>query len=248
MAKQEEQQSASEVAGPKTTLRRVAPLLALALAAVVVLALDLDEHLSFESLRDNRTQLAEYVGAHFLFATVLFVAVYAASTALSLPGGAFLSIAGGFLFGPLSGTLAIVVGATIGALLVFLVARSAFGPSLRNRAGPFLKKMEAGFQENALSYLLVLRLIPLFPFFVVNLVPAFLGVSLKTYVVGTFIGIIPGSAVFAVAGAGLDSILARGEPFSAATVLTPEVIAALVGLSLLALLPVAYKRFKKAAA
>jgi uncharacterized membrane protein YdjX (TVP38/TMEM64 family) len=104
--------------------------------------------------------------------------------------------------------------------------------------------MEAGFRENAFSYLLVLRLIPLFPFVVVNLVPAFLGVPLATYVVGTFIGIIPGTLVFILAGAGLGSIFDRGGAFTVDSVLTPEIVAGLIGLSLLSLLPVVYKRVK----
>jgi uncharacterized membrane protein YdjX (TVP38/TMEM64 family) len=107
-----------------------------------------------------------------------------------------------------------------------------------------MKKMEAGFRENALSYLLVLRLIPIFPFFIVNLVPAFLGVNLRTYVVATFVGIIPGTFVYALAGGGLGSVLDAGEQFDAATVLTPEVIAALVGLAVLAMLPVIYKKLR----
>ena len=163
---------------------------------------------------------------------------------MSLPGGAILSIAGGFLFGAWLGTLYIVVGATVGATAVFLITRTALGDALRARAGPWLKSMEAGFQENALSYLLVLRLVPLFPFFVVNLVPAFLGVGLRTYVVGTFVGIVPGAFVFAFTGAGLGSVFDSSESFSPAAVLTPEVIVALTGLALLSLLPVAYKKIK----
>ncbi len=123
-----------------------------------------------------------------------------------------------------------------------MFARTAVGNRLRERAGPWLQKMEAGFQENALWYFLVLRLIPLFPFFVVNLVPAFLGVTLRTYVIGTFFGIIPGTIVFALAGGGLASVLANEDAeFDLSSVLTPEVAAALVGLALLALIPVIYK-------
>ncbi len=131
----------------------------------------------------------------------------------------------------------------VGATALFLIARSAVGNRLHERAGPWMQKMEAGFQENALWYLLMLRLIPLFPFFVVNLVPAFLGVTLRTYVIGTFFGIIPGTIVFALAGSGLASVLANEDAeFDLSSVLTPEVVAALVGLALLALIPVIYKK------
>lgn len=162
------------------------------------------------------------------------------ATALSFPGGAILSIAGGSLFGSVPGALWIVVGAAIGATVIFVIARTALGESLRSRAGPWLKKMEDGFKENALSYLPVLRLVPLFPFFVVNLVPALLGVPLRVYVLGTFLGIIPGSFVFASVGAGLDS----EEGFSPASALTPEVITALARLSVLSLLPVDHRKLK----
>lgn len=124
------------------------------------------------------------------------------------------------------------------------IAKTSLGDLLRAQAGPWLKKMESGFRENALSYLLVLRLIPLFPFFVVNLVPAFLGVSLRTYVLATLVGIVPGSFVYATVGAGLGSIFDRNEVFTASGILTPEIVTALVGLSVLSLLPVAYKLIK----
>jgi uncharacterized membrane protein YdjX (TVP38/TMEM64 family) len=155
-----------------------------------------------------------------------------------------LTVAGGFLFGVVLGTLYVVVAATLGATAIFLIARSALGDLFRAKAGPFVQQMEAGFRENAFSYMLVLRLIPLFPFFVVNLVPAFLGVPLRTYVVGTLIGIIPGTLVFILAGAGLGSVFDRGGVFTVDSVLTPEIVAGLVGLSLLSLLPVIYKRLK----
>ncbi|HSS66174.1 MAG TPA: VTT domain-containing protein, partial [Gammaproteobacteria bacterium] len=173
-----------------------------------------------------------------------YMLIYATSTALSLPGGAALSITGGFLFGGLAGGLYVVIGATVGATLVFLAARTVLGDSLRSRAGPWFERMEAGFQANAFSYLLTLRLIPLFPFFVVNLVPAFLGVPLRTYMLATAIGIVPGALVFTFTGAGFGSVLDSGEGFSVSTVFTPEVIGALTGLGLLSLLPIIYRRWR----
>jgi len=152
-----------------------------------------------------------------------------------------MTIAGGFLFGAVLGTAWVVLSATLGATILFVIAKTSLGDLLRAKAGPWLRKMENGFKENALSYLLVLRLIPLFPFFVVNLVPAFLGVPLRTYVIGTLLGIVPGSFVFATVGAGLGSIFDSNEAFTATGILTPEIVTALVGLSLLSLLPVAYK-------
>ena len=225
-------------------VKRFLPLAVLAAAIATAFSLGLHEHLSIEALREHRAALNGFVADNAVLAGLAFVSLYALATALSLPGGVVLTIAGGFLFGVTTGAVYVVFAATLGATAIFLIARSALGSALRDRAGPFLKRMEAGFQENALSYLLVLRLIPLFPFFIVNLVPAFLGVPLRTYVLGTFFGIIPGTLVFVLAGAGLGSVFDQGGSFSVGSVLTPEIIAGLVGLSLLSLLPVVYKHVK----
>ena len=226
------------------TAKRFLPLAVVAGAMAAAFAFGLDNFLTFDALRDNRALLLDYVAAHSVLAVLLFVAIYATATALSLPGGAALTIAGGFLFGSVAGTAWVVIGATLGATGIFLIARTALGETLRRNAGPHLRKMEQGFRENALSYLLVLRLVPLFPFFVVNLMPAFLGVPLRTYVIGTFVGIIPGTAVFATVGAGLGSVFDANESFSPANILTPEAIAGLVGLAILSLVPVVYKKVK----
>lgn len=225
-------------------LRRLWPLGLLMLGIGAFFGFGLDQYLTFEALRANRAVLTGFVAEHALLAAVLYVLIYATVVALSVPGGAVLTITGGFLFGALTGTALVVVAATSGATLLFLIARTTLGDALRARAGPFLKKMEAGFRANALSYLLVLRLIPLFPFFVVNLVPAFLGVRLRTYVLGTFFGIMPGSFVYTSVGAGLGSVFDRQENFSPAGILTPEILIALLGLALLSLLPVAYRRLR----
>jgi uncharacterized membrane protein YdjX (TVP38/TMEM64 family) len=231
----------------RPVLRRLIPVVALAAGLGAFFALGLDRYLSFEALRDNRAMLMDFVAGDAALAVALYIAVYAALTALSVPGGAVLTVAGGFLFGAVAGTVYVVIGATIGAVAVFLAARTAIGDLLRAKAGPALRRMEAGFQADAFSYLLVLRLVPLFPFFVVNVVPAFLGVKLRTYAVATLIGIIPGSFVFASVGAGLGSVFDKGEGFTLEGVLTTEVVVALVGLSVLSLLPVAYRKLKRRA-
>jgi uncharacterized membrane protein YdjX (TVP38/TMEM64 family) len=223
---------------------RLVPLLVLIAGLVVFFALDLQRYISFEVLRENREVLLTWVQQKGILAGLIYIVIYAVAVAFSLPGGAVMSIAGGFLFGTLWGSIYILIGATLGATALFIIAKTALGDVLRAKAGPWLQKMEAGFQENALSYLLVLRLVPLFPFFVVNLVPAFLGVSLVTYVLGTFFGIIPGVVVFASVGAGLGSIFDAGEAFSASDILTPQILMALLGLAVLALIPVVYKKIK----
>jgi uncharacterized membrane protein YdjX (TVP38/TMEM64 family) len=223
---------------------RLAPLLLLLALVGLVLAFDLHELLSLETLERHRAVLIGLVDANWPLAASAFVAVYAVATALSVPGGLVLTVTGGFLFGSLWGTLLVVIGATAGAAGIFLIARTALGGPLRAKAGPWLERIGEGFEANAFSYLLVLRLIPLLPFFVVNLVPAFLGVRLGTYLLATFIGIIPATYVYATFGAGLGQVFAQGEDITLEGVLTPEIVIALVGLAVLALLPVIYKRWR----
>lgn len=237
----------TESVPPKRMWRRILPVVLLIAGAIFVYLFDLHTFLALESLQANREMLTGFVSRHLVWAAVAYILIYSVATAVSLPGGAALSVTGGFLFGGWQGGILVVIGATVGATAVFLIARTALGDSLHRRAGPWLSKMEAGFQENALSYLLTLRLIPVFPFFVVNLVPAFLGVGLGTYVLGTAVGIIPGALVFTYAGAGLGSVLDAGAEFSVGSVLTPEILLALTGLGLLSLLPVVFGKLKRAA-
>jgi uncharacterized membrane protein YdjX (TVP38/TMEM64 family) len=225
-------------------LKRFVPLAVLLLAIGAAFALGLDDYISFDRLERNRAQLLDLVDRHPLLAPLAFMLIYAAVIALSIPGGAILTMAGGFLFGVAAGTCYVVVAATFGATVVFLIARTALGDSLRHKAGPAMRRMEAGFRENALNYLLFLRLIPVFPFWLVNLVPAFLGVPLTTYVVATLIGIIPGSLVYASVGNGLGAVFEAGGRPDLGIIFQPQIILPIVGLAVLAILPVAYKKIK----
>ena len=249
----------------KSWLKRLWPLIALLAAMALVLAMGWHRYLTIETLAENREALRAFIGTNMLLSLAIFVAIYAAAIALSLPGGAVLTIAGGFLFGWLLGGAASIVGATIGASIVFLIARSALGDLLAARAGPWLSRFRQGFQEDAFSYLLFLRLVPIFPFWLVNLAPGLLGVSFGTYVATTILGIIPGTFAFALAGNGLDSVieaqqaahqscLAKMGPegqescsyaLDPGALLTPELIAGLVALGLVALIPVAVKWFRR---
>ena len=179
--------------GATDWLKRLWPLLALVGLAAVVVAMGWHQYLSLEHLAANRESLRTLLHEHYVLALAAFTALYAVTVALSIPGGVVLTIAGGFLFGWLVGGALSVVGATIGATAVFLVARSALRDVLVAKAGPKLQRFTDGFREDALSYMLFLRLVPVFPFWLVNLAPGLLGVSFGTYVLTTFIGIIPGT-------------------------------------------------------
>ena len=235
---------AARRAQARITPARMVPLAVLGAGLAAFFLFGLDEYVSFASLRDHRDMLVRFVAEHRLAASTVFTAAYAAAIAFSLPIGAVMTIAGGFLFGNLLGTVYVVIGATLGAAAVFLIAKTSLGEPLRARFGPWLRKMEGGFQDNAFHYLLVLRLVPLFPFVVVNIVPAFLGVRLRAYVAATFLGIIPATFVFASVGAGLGDIFTAGGDFSEGDIMTPDIVVALAGLAVLALAPVAYKKLK----
>jgi uncharacterized membrane protein YdjX (TVP38/TMEM64 family) len=225
-------------------LRRLWPLLALAAAVALAFALGLDRYLRLEVLQQNRALLLDFVAQRPVVAALSYLAIYTAAVALSLPGAVILTLAGGFLFGTAVASVLVVVGATLGACLVFLIARTALGDALRAKAGPWLSRMEDGFARNAFSYLLVLRLVPLFPFWLVNLVPAFLGVPLGSFAAATLLGIIPGSVVYASVGAGLGAVFDAGGTPELGLILQPRVLLPLLGLALLALVPVAYRRWK----
>lgn len=229
------------------SLRRLWPLLLLGLAIVLVIASGAHEALSFESLRRHRETLLGLVAERPVTTAILYVLLYTAAVALSIPGAVVLTLAGGFLFGTALATGLVVTGATAGAVLVFLIARSALGETLRVRAGPWLARMAEGFRKDAWSYLLVLRLVPLFPFWLVNLVPALLGVPLATFALATAVGIVPGSLVYASVGAGLGAVFDRGGEPDLGLILEPSVLLPLLGLAALALVPVAYRRLRGAA-
>lgn len=254
--------------GATAWLKRLWPLALLAAAAVLVLVMGWQKNLSLENLAENRDALRAFIDANMVLAILGFIALYAVVVALSLPGGAVLTLAGGLLFGWFVGGIASVIGATLGAVAVFLIAKSALSDILAAKAGPWLDRFRQGFQQDAFNYLLFLRLVPIFPFWLVNLAPGLLGVSFSTYVITTILGIIPGTFAYSLAGSGLDSVItaqqsahqsclakmgAGGQescPYTLdpGALLTPELIAGLVALGLVALVPVLVKWFRRRAA
>lgn len=246
------------------TLKRWLPLLVLAALMALAFAMGWHKYLTFKTIGMNYDALRGYISAHLLTSVALYVLTYIAVVALSLPGAGLMTISGGLLFGWQVGAPATVVGATIGATVIFLVARSSLGEALATKAGPWLDKLKDGFKDNALSYLLFLRLVPAFPFLVVNLAAAVLNVPLRTYVLGTAIGIIPGTTAFSFAGAGLGSVVEAqnaaykaclaqtgGSPVTCpytidtGALVTRELLIAFALLGVVALIPVAIKRWKE---
>ena len=227
-------------------LRRL-PLLAI-LGTAVLGAVFLRDQLSFEALAQNRDSLLAFRDAHYLPTVVIFVTAYVAIVALSLPGGTVATLTGGFLFGLFPGVFFNVLGATVGAILIFLAARSSFGSRFAdrlNRSGGATAKLMAGLRENEWSVLFLMRLVPAVPFVLANLIPAFTGTRLSVYAVTTFMGIVPAALVFTSVGAGLGEVFAKGETPDLGILFTPPVLFPILGLALLAMLPMVIRAMRK---
>ncbi len=246
---------------PASRAWRLLPVGVVVLAMIVAYSLGWHRLLSLETLVRHRAELEAFVGANRPAAVLSFAGVYVAAVAMSFPGAALLTITGGVLFGAVIGSIAAVIGATVGATLLFLIASSAFGSVLARRAGKRATKVAEGFRADAFSYLLFLRLVPIFPFWLVNLAAALVGVKIATFVSATAIGIVPGTVAYAVLGAGLDSVIAAqegafrscvaaGRPdcrldFDLSAAVTPQLLGALVALGIVALIPVVLRRFRR---
>ncbi len=224
--------------------KRWIPLLLIAALMIAAYVLGIADIVTYEKIQSRRETLSQFVMDNFVIASLLFIFTYIVSTALSLPIGIYLSLLGGFLFPQPLSTIYVVVGATIGASLLFWAAKTALGDLLREKVAPFLSKMKKGFNENAASYMLFLRLIPAFPFWLVNLAPAFLGVSFITYVWTTAIGILPGVIVFTQFGAGLNAIFEGDKQFSVDDILNRDIKIALGALAIFVLIPVIVKKIR----
>ena len=242
---------------PCPAIRRFAPLLVIVALVALAYGLGLYRNVSFETLVRHHTAIDRFVTSHGVTAVAAYIALYIAVIGLSLPGGAIMTVTGGFLFGPAVGAAAAAVAALAGATVIFLIARTAAGEWLTRRTGPFAAKLAAGFRADAFSYLLFLRLVPI-PFWLVNLAPALFGVRLSTFVTATAIGILPATVTFAVFGAGLGSVIAAQESqynaclaagragctvdFDLSQVLTPTLLCALAAFAILALIPAFARR------
>ena len=219
-------------------LKRTLPLVIIFILLGLAWLLGITDYINLETIKSHRGDLLDLVQSHRLLSIAGFTAVYILAVALSLPIATLLTLVGGFLFGRWAGTLMIVIAATCGASLLFLAARSAIGTALREKAGPLYTKVESNMRQNAVGYMLFMRLVPLFPFFLVNIVPAMFNVRLVPYVATTFVGIIPGTFIYANVGRELGTINTLGELAS------PQILIAFSLLGVFALLPTLYKQFK----
>lgn len=203
-----------------------------------------NDRIGIDLLREHQYDLLTFVTSKPVLAGLLFTTIYALVVAASVPGLAVLTMAGGYLFGWALGATYTMIAATLASACVFLLARSAFGATMRERAGPMIQRFAKGFKESALSYVFILHLIPIFPYMVVTTLPAACGVPLPIYMFSAFCGILPATVLLARIGAGLGDVLAQEGPIELANFMTTDIVLSLTGLSLLALLPVVYRTLK----
>ena len=234
----------ADVVHKMKSFKKYLPLLLIILVSLTVWAMGLHHYLNFDTLRFYHQDLQTFVMENLILALFVYAILYITIVGLSLPVATFMTLLGGFLFGQVLGTVIVVISATLGATILFLAMRSASESYVREKAGPWLQKMKKGFQENALYYLWTLRLIPLFPFVAVNLAAAFLQIPLRTFFWGTLIGIIPGSFVYVSIGNGLKDVIQEPN-FSPKIILEPHILIGFIGLGILSLLPVLYKRYHR---
>jgi uncharacterized membrane protein YdjX (TVP38/TMEM64 family) len=225
--------------------RRLIPVAILLLGLALFLLLGLERYFSFEMLSRNQAALAAWVAEHEVLAELLYVLAYTLIVAFSLPIAVVVTVLGGYLFGVWFGAVLSVIGATLGSVAVFLAARTAVYNLFHARAGRALARLEEGFRRDSFNYLLFLRLVPVFPFWLVNIVPALLGMRLGPYLLATFIGIIPGSLVYSSVGAGLGVLIDRGELPDPGMIFEWRILLPLLGLGVLALVPVLYTRLRR---
>jgi len=222
--------------------QKLLPLIILLLGLGAFFYFHLYEYINLETLKTHRSQLLQWTIQYPIVIAGSFILIYIIAVAISMPQAIFLTILGGFLFGPIFGTIYVVIGATIGATIIFLAAKTALHDLLMAKAGHWMKKITSSFQDNAVSYMLFLRLVPLFPFWLVNIVPAFLGIRTRIYLFTTFFGILPGTFVYILLGHGLGTIIDQGKELNLGIIFKPEILAPLIGLGILSLVPIIYKK------
>ncbi|MEM1149804.1 MAG: VTT domain-containing protein [Pseudomonadota bacterium] len=220
---------------------RLWPVYLIAAGALAAWQFGLFEYLSLETLRDNYAVWSTFVSNNLILAVAIFIGIYALATTFMMPGALWITIAGGLLFGLVGGSLATIAGATLGASILYFAAKTALGKALRERAGPFVRKMERGFQEDEVSYMFFMRLFPAVPFPVANIAPAILGAKYRNFVMTTALGIVPGVVAYTWIGFSLQASL--DQDTDSLFALVGNFVPAFVALGAVALMPVVYKKF-----
>jgi len=229
----------------KSFAQRWGMVISIIILLVLFFVTGLYRYVSLSALQQHHQILFDWISQHILLAVLLFIAAYIVAVAISIPGATILTIAGGFLFGIIGGSLLVILSATIGALVTFVAVRTALADILRQKVGKRVQKMEKSFRNNAVSYMLFLRLVPVFPFWLINIAAGALDVRFSTYTWTTLVGIVPGSVVYVAVGNGMSEVIAHSNQIDLRIIFQPVILVPLVGLAILSLIPIVYHRFKQ---
>lgn len=215
------------------------------LLLMTIYSLHLNRYLSFETLKTYHETMQIFKEAHFFEASFALLCIYILVAGLSIPGAVFITMAAGYLFGIAWGSVLSVIGATIGACIVFAFVRYIFHDWLAARAGPWLVIFKQGIHHNLFRYLFTVRLIPLFPFWVVNIIPPLLGMHFRQYAIATFFGIIPDIVIFCSVGNGLNTVFEQNTTPNLSIIYDPSIFIPLVFLIILVISPILYHKVTK---
>ncbi len=224
---------------------RLVPVLIILTCLLLALHFNVYHYLNFENLKQHHLELEALTQKHFFWFSLFFIVIYTTSVAISLPGAALFTMAGGFLFGIVIGLIYAVISATLGSIIIFLAIRFAFAEVFAKKTYKWTENMKNNFEKNAFHYLIFIRLVPVIPLWLSNIVPALLNMRFVTYLMGTFIGIIPGTFIYILLGNSLNDLFEKDRTPDFSIVFEPQFFIPLLLLGLLALLPVVVKRFRK---
>lgn len=225
-------------------VKRLFPIIILIIGFIIFFVLGGERYLSLETLTIHYQNLQAFTQQHYLLSVFIFMLSYIIIVAFSIPGATIMTLLGGFLFGVFFGSIWTVLAATMGATITYLAVRMAFAENLKHKASGSIAKMRDGFQQNEFNYLLFLRLLPIFPFFIINIAAGVLGVSLRHFFAGTLLGIIPGTFIYAWVGNGLGFALEQGHTLNLKVIFSPQILLPICALALLSLVPIIYKKLK----
>ena len=225
--------------------KQMIPLLILLGGMVAFFVLGAQSYLSMAMLKKHYMLLQQWTETYYILSVLVFVAAYTILAACSIPGAAVMSLLGGFLFGVWAGSVWVVLAATAGATITFMAVNTAFGRLMRQRAANTSGRLSRGLAGNAFNYLFFLRLVPICPFFVINIAAGLVGMSLRTFVLATFLGIIPGSVIYAWVGSTLGETIKRGEAIHTGIIYQPMILLPLLALAIMGLLPVAVRMIRR---
>ena len=225
-------------------LKKYGLLLIIAVGFFCFFYFNLHHYLSLEELKEKRAILESWTEHHYILISLAFIAIYITTVALTIPGATILTLTGGFLFGITMGTIFVVIAATLGASIIFYAAKTAFREMFYAKSGKLMHKMEAGFKSNAFNYMLFLRLLPIFPFFLINIIAGLLGVKFRAFFFGTLIGIVPGTLIYISVGNSLNAVFDKDQTPDLGIIFQPQVIIPIIALALISLLPILYKKYK----